>query len=196
MTITLNGNNLDFQLENEKTVGEALGKIEEACRKEKSTITEVRVNGKTLSAKELDTLFQKDTEDTIDIELFTIGSADIKLYLKELAGNLIEDAEALETVPVKMQTGKDGEVLSLIENFSVNLANFYNIAKLFDLAEIPQDLKFGDKPMSEYQKKITEFLDAVLSAFEKKDTIEVSDIAEYELAPLVKELGSGLLSLE
>lgn len=50
--------------------------------------------------------------------------------------------------------------------------------------------------MSEYQKKITEFLDAVLSAFEKKDTIEVSDIAEYELAPLVKELGSGLLSLE
>lgn len=111
MTITLNGNSLDFQLENEKTVGEALGKIEEACRKEKSTITEVRVNGKTLSAKELDTLFQKDTEDTIDIELFTIGSADIKLYLKELAGNLIEDAEALETVPVKMQTGKDGEVL-------------------------------------------------------------------------------------
>ena len=49
MNITLNGNRLDFQLENEKTVGEVLGKIEEACRKEKSTINEVRVNGKAVS---------------------------------------------------------------------------------------------------------------------------------------------------
>lgn len=195
MNITLNGNRLDFQLENEKTVGEVLGKIEEACRKEKSTINEVRVNGKAVSAEELDVLFQKDAQDPADIELFTIGGEDIRLYLKELAGSFIENAEALESVPVKMQTGKDGEVLSLIENFSVNLANLYNTVKLFDLAEIPQDLKFGDMPFTEYQKKIAEFLDAAISAFENKDTIEVSDIAEYELAPLVKELGNCLSAL-
>ena len=196
MKIKLNGSDFDFQIENEVTVGEVLGKVEEACGQQKSTIIEVCLNGKTLKADELDFLFAKSVKEDLTVELFTINKDGIRLYLKDLAKNFIGNAEDLEKVPVKMQTGKDGEVISLIENFSVNLTHLYNTIKLFDVADIPQDYKFGDKTIVEYQKQISEFLDIIISALENKDTIEVSDIAEYELSPLVKDLGNGLLSLD
>ena len=53
MIIKINGEELSYTLENEKTLGEVLGGIEEACCREHETIVQVTVDGKELTSQEL-----------------------------------------------------------------------------------------------------------------------------------------------
>ncbi len=48
MDILMNGNKIDFTIENERTLGEILGSLESACEKAGMTITAIRVDGKTV----------------------------------------------------------------------------------------------------------------------------------------------------
>ena len=195
MNIKLNGQEIKLKLENEITIGDVLGNIEQECRNHKSTITQVIVNGKELTLKELDELFQDPHQMEINIELFTTSGEDIRILLKGLGDEFIKNSEEIEKIPIKVQTGSDVEIIKTIETFSINLAKLYETAKLFDIAEINEDLKLGEMTISEYQREISN-LDAIINAIEDTDTVEISDIAEYELAPLVKKLGNGLLSIK
>ena len=196
MKVKLNGQEIKLKLENEITIGDVLGNIEQECRNHKSTITKVFVNGKELTLKELDELFQDPHQMEINIELFTTSGEDIRILLKGLGDEFIKNSEEIEKIPIKVQTGNDVEIIKTIETFSINLAKLYETAKLFDIAEINADLKLGEMTISEYQKEISSNLDAIINAIEDTDTVEISDIAEYELAPLVKKLGNGLLSIK
>ncbi|UTC68152.1 MULTISPECIES: hypothetical protein [unclassified Treponema] len=196
MNIKLNGQEIDLKFDTETTIGDVLGNIEEVCRKQKNTITQVCADGKELTLSQLDELFTKSLQEDITIELFTTSGDDIKELLKELGQIFIKNSEEIEQIPIKVQTGNDMEVIKTIEEFSLNLAKLYETAKLFDIADIPNDLNFGEMTLGEYQKEISSNLDAIINAIEGIDTVEISDIAEYELAPLVKKLGNGLLSIK
>ncbi|UTC65468.1 hypothetical protein E4O00_04955 [Treponema sp. OMZ 788] len=195
MKVKLNGQDIELKIEKEITIGDVLGNIEQECRTRKNTITQVCVNGKELTLSELDELFENPHQIEIDIELFTTSGDDIRELLKSIGDEFIKNSEEIEKIPVKVQTGSDVEVIKAIESFSVNLAKLYETAKLFDIADIPDDLKFGEMTIREYQTEISSNLDAIINAIEDTDTVEISDIAEYELAPLVKKLGNGLLSI-
>ena len=194
MNIKLNGQEIKLKLENEITIGDVLGNIEQECTNHKRT--QVIVNGKELTLKELDELFQDPHQMEINIELFTTSGEDIRILLKGLGDEFIKNSEEIEKIPIKVQTGSDVEIIKTIETFSINLAKLYETAKLFDIAEINEDLKLGEMTISEYQREISSNLDAIINAIEDTDTVEISDIAEYELAPLVKKLGNGLLSIK
>ena len=195
MNIKLNGQKIELKLENEITIGDVLGNIEAACREKKNTITQVYADGKALTINELDELFQKPIQKDLNIELFTTSGNDVREFLKELGKEFIKDAEKIEGIHLQVQTGNNTDVLKVIEEFSLNLTKFYETAKLFDIADITEDFTFGKKTLREYQKEISSNLDAIINAIENTDTVEISDLAEYELAPLVKELGNGLLSI-
>ncbi len=195
MNIKLNNEELDFKLEDEKTMGAVLGEIEKQCQEKKQSVTEIKVDGKSLTAKELDNFFLKPVTEDCNLELFTIGGQDIKNMLEEIGKEFIHLAEELETIPVKMQSGEDEKVIKIIEDFSITLRELYTAAKFFDLADIAPDHKFGDKTLQEFQKEISEKLEMLINGFEEKDSIEVSDIAEYELSPIAKELGNELLCI-
>lgn len=196
MNIKLNGQEIELKLENEITIGDVLGNIEQECRNQKNTITQVCVNGKELTLSELDELFEATHKMDINIELFTTSGDDIRNLLKGLGDEFIKNSEEIEKIPIKVQTGSDVEVIKTIETFSVNLAKLYETAKLFDIADIPEDLKLGEMTIREYQSEISSNLDSIIHAIEDTDTVEISDIAEYELAPIVKKLGNGLLSIK
>ena len=196
MNIKLNGQEIELKLENEITIGDVLGNIEQECRNRKNTITQVCVNGKELTLSELDELFEAPHKMDINIELFTTSGDDIRNLLKGLGDEFIKNSEEIEKIPIKVQTGSDVEVIKTIETFSVNLAKLYETAKLFDIADIPEDLKLGEMTIREYQSEISSNLDSIIHAIEDTDTVEISDIAEYELAPIVKKLGNGLLSIK
>ena len=196
MNIKLNGQEIELKLENEITIGDVLGNIEQECRNQKNTITQVCVNGKELTLSELDELFEAPHKMDINIELFTTSGDDIRNLLKGLGDEFIKNSEEIEKIPIKVQTGSDVEVIKTIETFSVNLAKLYETAKLFDIADIPEDLKLGEMTIREYQSEISSNLDSIIHAIEDTDTVEISDIAEYELAPIVKKLGNGLLSIK
>ena len=56
-------------------------------------------------------------------------------------------------------------------------------------------MQIEEKSIHEYQKEITDILQAIVSSIEEKDIIQTGDLAEYELAPLVKDLINGVSSI-
>lgn len=195
MVIKINGEELSYTLENEKTLGEVLGSIEEACCREHETIVQVAVDGKELTSHELDLLFKQPVDTDITIELSTFSGADIRNYMKGLTQELSKYADDFEQIPVYMQTGKDVQVLNLLEVFSEKLNELYRSLLLSDITELPIDIQIEEKSIHEYQKDITALLHDIVSSIEGKDIIQVGDLAEYELAPLVKTLINGVSSI-
>ena len=194
MVIKINGEKLSYTLENEKNLGEVLGSIEEACCREHETIVQVAVDGKELSSHELDLLFKQPVDTDITIELSTFSGMEIRNYMKGLTQELSEYAKDFEQIPVYMQTGKDVQVLNLLGTFSEKLNELYRSLLLSDVTELPIDIQIEDKSVHEYQKEITTLLHDIVSSIEEKDIIQVGDLAEYELAPLVKTLINGVSS--
>lgn len=194
MVIKINGEELSYTLENEKTLGEVLGSIEEACCREHETIVQVAVDGKVLSSQELDQLFKQSVNTDITLELSTFSGAEIRNYMKGLTQELSDYAEDFEQVPVYMQTGKDMQALELFGVFSEKLNELYRSLLLSDITELPIDIQIEGKSVHEYQKEITALLRDIVSSIEEKDIIQVGDLAEYELAPLVKTLINGVSS--
>ena len=195
MVIKINGEELSYTLENEKTLGEMLGSIEEACCREHETIVQISVDGKELTSQELDLLFTQPVDTDITIELSTFSGAEIRNYMKGLMKELSGYAEEFEQIPVYMQTGKDVQVLNLLGTFSEKLNELYRSLLLSDVTELPIDIQIEEKSIHEYQKDITALLHDIVSSIEEKDIIQVGDLAEYELAPLVKTLINGVSSI-
>ena len=192
MIIKINGEKLSYTLENEKTVGEVLGSIEEACCREHETIVQVAVDGKELSSHELDLLFKQPVDAGIIIELSTFSGVEIRNYMKGLTQELSKCADDFEQIPVYMQTGKDMQALKLLGVCSEKLNELYRSLLLSDVTELPFDIQIEGKSVHEYQKEITALLRDIVSSIEEKDIIQVGDLAEYELAPLVKTLINGV----
>lgn len=196
MQIILNGNKLNYSLENEKTIGEVLGAVELACKEQNATVAEIKADGKEVLPQMLDNIFSMSVETDITLELFTIDGNYIRGCLVSLGNSFVNISEELEEVALKIQTGKDSEALETVKKFSTELRELYRCFNLFDIAGIPQDYKLGDKTIPEYQAEISPMLENLVSGFEQNDTVEVSDIAEYELSPLAKALGNSLLSFQ
>lgn len=194
MVIKINGEELAYTLEDEKTIGEVLGGIEAACRQAHETVVDVQVDGKQLTAAELDRLFAQSPDSGITIDLSTVSGESIRRYMQELVKELLAYAEEFEQIPVYMQTGKDSKVLTLLETFSVKLHELYRAFLLPEVTELPLDIRIGDKPLDSYQKEINALMQDIVSAIEEKDIIQIGDLAEYELAPLVKTLVNGVSS--
>lgn len=194
MVIKINGEELAYTLEGEKTIGEVLGGIEAACRQAHETVVDVQVDGKQLTAAELDRLFAQSPDSGITIDLSTVSGESIRRYMQELVKELLAYAEEFEQIPVYMQTGKDSKVLTLLETFSVKLHDLYRSFLLPEVTELPLDLRIDDKPLDSYQKEINALMQDIVSAIEEKDIIQIGDLAEYELAPLVKALVNGVSS--
>ena len=195
MIIKINGEELSYTLENEKTLGEVLGGIEEACCREHETIVQVTVDGKELTSQELDLLFKQPVDSDITIELSTFSGAEIRNYMKGLTQDLSKYADDFEQIPVYMQTGKDVQALNLLGTFSEKLNELYRSLLLSDITQLPIDIRIEEKSIHEYQKEITALLHDIVSSIEEKDIIQVGDLAEYELAPLVKTLINGVSSI-
>ena len=195
MVIKINGEELSYTLENEKSLGEVLGSIEEACCREHETIVQVAVDGKELTSHELDLLFKQPVDTDITVELSTFSGAEIRNYMKSLTQELSDYAKDFEQIPVYMQTGKDVQALKLLGVFSEKLNELYRALLLSDVTELPIDIQIEGKSVHEYQKEITALLRDIVSSIEEKDIIQVGDLAEYELAPLVKTLINGVSSL-
>ena len=172
-----------------------LGGIEEACCREHETIVQVTVDGKELTSQELDLLFKQPVDSDITIELSTFSGAEIRNYMKGLTQDLSKYADDFEQIPVYMQTGKDVQALNLLGTFSEKLNELYRSLLLSDITQLPIDIQIEEKSIHEYQKEITALLHDIVSSIEEKDIIQVGDLAEYELAPLVKTLINGVSSI-
>lgn len=196
MEIRINDKKIDFVIENEKTVGEILGAIESSCEKSSMTITGIHIDGKEISAPELDTIFEKTPDFIKLIELQTISGNEILSLLRQSGKKMISYVPQLEQIPVDLQTGKNLAVMEIINNFSTELQELYRLFPLLPLTGIDTKIiKFEGEAIIHSPEKLAPLLLSLLEALKANDTVQVGDISEYELAPRIKLLGEILLAI-
>lgn len=193
MDISINGKQIDFQLEHEKNIGEVLGSVEAECERAGMTITGIRVDGEEIPADTLDSLFLRENGSVSRIELSTISGKDVVQRLRDLGGRFSAFVPLLREIPVQLQTGKDLQVLETIHQFSSDLHNLYQLLPLLDITRV-QNGEPGTEPpdLASYPGELAPILADLLAALEAKDTVMVGDLAEYELAPRIEKLGTAL----
>lgn len=193
MEIFINGVNIEYIRETEKTIGEILGSLESACEKAGMTITGIRVDNDSLDAGKLDDLFPKSPESVLKIELDTINGDDVQAMMRDLGAEFTNCVEPLLEVPVQLQTGKELMVMETINRFSVQLQNLYRLLPLLPLTGFaPGEPRVASRPLAEIPGVLSPVLEELLEALKCRDTIMVGDLSEYELAPKIEELGAVL----
>lgn len=196
MDILVNGINVDFTLESERTLGEVLGSVEEAVEESGQTVVAVRIDGAAVPAEKLDAEFARNIESVSRVELDTFSKEDIVSMLGDIGTELSASVPLLEEIPVHLLTGKDQTVMETIHAFSVQVERLYRALPLLPLTGIPDErLMVGEVPLASYPGELAPLLGELLSALERKDTVTVGDIAEYELAPRITALGTLLKEL-
>ncbi len=196
MEIRINGEQIDFQLESEKNIGDILGSVESECEKSGMTITGIRVDGIEIPADSLDGLFLRDIGSVSAMDLTTISGKDVERLLRDLGTRFSVSVSLLQEVPVLLQTGKDLQVLEYIHRFSSDLQNLYQLLPLLSIAGIRSETAgSGSIDLEAYPSELAPILGQLLAALEAKDTVLVGDLSEYELAPRIEKLGAALAAV-
>jgi hypothetical protein len=121
--------------------------------------------------------------------LSTLSPAEILEMLKDSGQKLGLSSPKLEDIPVLLQTGKDLSVMETIQAFSLEIERLYRLIPLLPLTHLlPKTLIIDGVPLEEFPSSLRPLLEELLDALKRHDTVTVGDIAEYELAPRIKEL--------
>ena len=118
MKIEINGQPLAFTLENEKTTGDILNALEEQFEKNDSTIIEIELNGKKITAEEIESLSSRAIDDNDSISVKSVCADGIIMSLKELANDFEPLCTELEELPVLMQQNDDKKSYDIINRFA------------------------------------------------------------------------------
>ena len=130
MKLKVNDSPVDITLENEKTVGDFLKSFEEAIEKEDATTTGIVLNGKSVSAEDIDDIQKEPLEDDTSIELTVISKAQILDSFGDSARTLTALNENMGEISVLIQSGKDGEAFAIINTLADEMAKFVRVARL------------------------------------------------------------------
>jgi hypothetical protein len=196
LNISINGEQIDFSIENDETIGEILGSVESECESSGMTVTGIAIDGREIPADELDAFFAMSPKNVASIELTTISGNDVKSMLAGLGNKFVRRIDELVEIPILLQTGKDLRVMEIINEFSGDLHSLYRIIPLLGLAGFTDGKPDIDgTPLGDYPSVLAPFLRDLLEALEKKDTILVGDLSEYEIAPRIERLGAILSSI-
>ena len=95
----------------------------------------------------------------------------------------------LAEFPLDIQTGKDAraaETVNIFSGIAEKVFRIYHTLKIegFPVAEITVD----NIPINAYITEFSKALKELLDAYERRDTVLIGDLAEYEMAPRLRSL--------
>ena len=184
MKIEINGQPLAFTLENEKTTGDILNALEEQFEKNDSTIIEIELNGKKITAEEIDSLSSRAIDENDSISVKSVCADGIIMSLKELAADFEPLCTELEELPVLMQQNDDKKSYDIINRFAESFDILCHLATLSSLFPAKFDgKKIAEKSLAEFLKDFSPILTDFEDSLKNKDTVLTGDLAEYELKP-------------
>lgn len=192
--IFVNNESLDFKAETEKNIGQLLGEVEKFCNENGHTIYKIFLGEDELPLESLDALFQKSIQSNIELNLFTLSAETIKKNIDYIATDLEKKSESLKEVGIKLQTNDDVFVLDLIAGISKSIKTLFEYLNVVEFLHI-EKTKIEKEKILQNQKFINEFLKEITNALEEKDIVTVSDLSEYELAPLLESFVKELRAL-
>jgi hypothetical protein len=125
--------------------------------------------------------------------VFTCNLPDKEFVLENinnLLNNINKIIPALGNVSLLFQTGEDNDAMNVIQSLSVILEDSIEMFILFkETFNLHLD-KFTVKEVSfeEFFKAITSKLKELINAIERKDSVMISDLLEYEFIPNIEEI--------
>lgn len=189
MKLKVNDSPVDITLENEKTVGDFLKSFEEAIEKEDATTTGIVLNGKSVSAEDIDDIQKEPLEDDTSIELTVISKAQILDSFGDSARTLTDLNENMGEISVLIQSGKDGEAFAIINTLADEMAKFVRVARLSVLfPDLYEKITMDGKDLSDFFEDFYGILKDFEQALSEKDTVTVGDLAEYEISPRLQQI--------
>ncbi len=124
--------------------------------------------------------------------LHSIDSPDIIVStLQSLREHLDGEVQNIEEIAVAFQSGKDSEGASRLQRFIDFFFSYsrvcYQVAPVFgiELSEVVN----GGISLLDRNRRIQDMLNETIEIMENQDYISLSDILEYEIRPLVSDLG-------
>ena len=184
MDFYVNGNKIDIQLENEKTVGDVLRAFEEECARNNATTVSIFVDSVQVRADTFDQAAQKELTENTKIELGIITKQEITDMFLQDAQTCRDVAAELEQVPVQLQSGKDRDahlIISHLADLVDSICHTSSLSALFP--ETYSKVSIGGKKIADYFADLSAMLTEFEHALQSKDTVLVGDLAEYELSP-------------
>jgi len=95
----------------------------------------------------------------------------------------------LAEFPLDIQTGKDARAAETVNIFSGIAEKVFRIYHTLGIEGYPvAEIKVDNMPINDYITKFSNALKELLDAYEKRDTILIGDLAEYEMAPRLRGL--------
>ncbi|WP_147612358.1 hypothetical protein [Treponema pectinovorum] len=193
MELFVNGQKLDIQLENEKTVGDVLKSFETECEKTNATTVSIVLNGKNVYANDFEESCKEELKEDTKIELEVISQTAIEQSFNELKDEAKKISEELKSISVKLQSGKDKEVSVIITSLADFIDRVCHTASLATL--FPKrfgSIKIEDKNFSQFFAEFSPVLKDFEAALTSKDTVMLGDLAEYEISPRLDKISLAL----
>jgi hypothetical protein len=103
---------------------------------------------------------------------------------------LVDDICArLADFPLDIQTGKDARASETVNIFSGMAEKIFRIYHTLKIEGFPVvKIMVDNMPINDYIKEFSTALKELLDAYEKRDTVLIGDLAEYEMAPRLRGL--------
>ena len=189
----INGEQVEVQLEGEKTVGDVLKSFEITCEENNAAVIGITVDGNIIKAETFDQAAAKPLDKDTKFEFSVVTKDSIKQSFAALSQLFAELSEQMENVPVALQSGKNKEVSESIKKVADSIDNFCHIAALASL--FPQDFsntKIEGKDFSDFFQEFSPVLVDFEQALANNDTVLIGDLSEYEICPRLKAISTAL----
>lgn len=113
------------------------------------------------------------------------------LDLKAMVSGQVDNLEAIAGM---YQKGKDNEALEIIHNLVdflyLYMRTCYHVSPVFGVKL--SDIGYNNQSLEELNIRLQDMLSEIVAIMENNDIVSLSDILEYELKPLISEVGTYL----
>jgi hypothetical protein len=113
----------------------------------------------------------------------------VEPVITEICGRLAD-------LPLDIQTGKDSRAAETIQLFSGAAEKLFRIFNLLRAGGLPlEEISAGGMPVTDYIGEFGAALKELLAAYVQHDSVLVGDLAEYEMAPRLRDLYAAIRTL-
>ena len=196
MDFYVNGDKIDVQLEDEKTVGDVLKSFEITCEQNNAAVIGITVDGKTITADIFDEESKKELKPDTKLEFSIINVQTIKDSFEKLSTLFKDLSDQMEKIPVILQKGENKLAAESIAVLADSINQFCHLAALASL--FPEDFTqttIDGMNFNDFFKEFSPILLDYEQALQNNDTVMIGDLSEYEFCPRLKSISDSLKNM-
>lgn len=196
ISVFINGNQIDAQLEEEKTIGDVLNSFEQTCEANNAAVIGININGKNITAEIFDEESAKPIPEDCRFDFSVVTEQSIKDSFSTLSTLFDELSKKMEEIPVELQNGKNSQAIESIKNLADSIDEFCHIAALASLfPETFTNTNIDGKNFKDFFADFSQILLDYEQALQNNDTVLLGDLSEYEICPRLVSISQALKSM-